>query len=466
MMRRRNRKWVATAVVLYLGVMWSAYRWSIAERPVDGNIFDHIDREIKDREIKRKNAEAAAKEAASRITPSESRLTAAGPAFVAARYDATHVVFMVSQETESRFASSPQFGGKPTKISAPVKAAAPLAGLQELWEPDSEALHFFPEIVQKTRPGEQWTLGVSADSTIPVLIDRTVIAPIGCSLALGFLASVPPDQQAAFAASPQEYFAVRRNQLESVETPVPAHIAELPDWKASPVARTQIEQQLNERMRQELAKVDARLVANASSPGARAGDLPVGYVPRAKEWLHADHGLNRGEGVLDYDIQAFRLTPDGAPRLFVRARWKLADAPVFLMTAWFEKDSTKDAPAKAEALKAVPAETSAKTSVLKTASFRPEAPGEARPVLLSADSSWSTILREGEAAGALGDRLDFQSILNKFDADHDGWAELLVHTDRGASSTITLYLYTDLGLVPMKTPFRRDNQPPESCVDP
>jgi hypothetical protein len=280
-MRRKNRKWVATVVVLYLAVMWSAYRWGIAQRPVDGNIFDHIDREIKAREIKRKNAEAAAKEAAAPKPTGESRLAAAGPAFVAARYDASHVVFMVSQETESRFAASPQFGGKPTKISIPAQPAAPLAGLQELWEPDSQALHFFPEIVQKTRPGEQWTLGISADSTIPVLIDRTVIAPIGCSLALGFLASVPPDQQAAFAASPQEYFAVRRNPVESVETPVPAHIAELTDWKSSPAARKRIEQQLNERMRDELAKIDARLVANASSPGARAGDLPVGYVPRA-----------------------------------------------------------------------------------------------------------------------------------------------------------------------------------------
>ena len=382
-MRRKNRKWLGTAVVLYLAVMWSAYRWGVAQRPVDGNIFDHIDREIKDREIERKNAEAAAKEAAAQLKPTgESRLSAAGPAFVAARYDSTHVVFMVSQETESRFAASPQFGGKPTKIAASAKPGAPLAGLQELWEPDSQALHFFPEIVQKTRRGEHWTLGVSADSTIPVLIERTVIAPIGCSLALGFLASVPPDQQAAFAASPQEYFAVRRNPVEFVEAPVSAHIAELPDWKPSPVTRKQIEQQLNDRMREELAKIDARLVANASSPGARAGELPVGYVPRAREWLHADRGLNRGEGVLDYDIRAFRLTPDGAPRLFVRARWKLAEAPVFLMTAWFNEKSAgqestkeeapKEEAEKAEAHRTQSTETAAKTRVLKTASFQPE----------------------------------------------------------------------------------------------
>jgi len=458
MMRRKNRKWVATAVALYLLVMWSAYRWGVAQRPVDGNIFDHIDREIK-----RKNAEAAAKEAAAQPKPTgESRLTAAGPAFVAARYDATHVVFMVAQQTESRFASSPQFGGTPTRIAAPAQPAAPLAGLQELWEPDSQALHFFPEIVQKTRPGEQWTLGLSADSSIPVVIDRTVIAPIGCSLALGFLASVPADQQAAFAASAQEYFAVRRNPVESVETPVPAHIAELPDWKPSPVARKQIEQQLNDRMRQELAKIDACLVANAASPGVRAGDLPVAYVPRAKEWIHADHGLQRGEGVLDYDIRTFRLTPDGAPRLFVRARWKLADAPVFLMAAWFKEETAKE-----ESLKAESAGNTGKTEKLKAASFQPDSmTTEAQPVLLSADSSWSDTLREGESTGALGDRLDFQSILNEFDADHDGWAELLVHSNEGASTTITLYLYTDLGLVPMKTPFRRDSQSPESCVDP
>ena len=468
-MRRKNRKWVATAVVLYLFVMWSAYRWAIAQRPTDGNILDH-----RDRESARRQAEERAKEAAAQPKPTgESRLTAAGPAFVAARYDATHVVFMVAAETESRFAASSHFSGTPTRIAASPKAAAPLAGFQELWEPDSQALHFFPEIVQKTQPGEQWSLDLSPDATIPVVIERAVIAPTGCSLAMGFLATVPPEQQPAFVASAQEYFAVRRNPVESVDPPVPSHVTELPDWRPSHTATTQIEQQLTERMKQEVARIDVRLVANAGSPGASAGESPIGHAqPRLKEWIHVDQGLIRGEGTLDYDLRAFRLTPDNAPRLFLRARWKLANAPVFLMTAWFKAESFKAESAPAESPEARMSQTKTlKTESLKaspkSASFQlNSARAEVSPVLLSADSSWSSVLREGAVTGALGDSLAFQTILNEFDADHDGWAELLVHSDHGPATTITLYLYTDLGLVPLKTPLRRDAQSPESCVDP
>ena len=438
-MRRKNRKWVAMAAALYLFVMWSAYRWAISQGIPEGNIFNRIEHEG----IKRLAEEKAAAAAAAPKPTGESRLTAAGPAYVAARYDESHVVFVVAAETESRFSNSPLLvnsSGTPTRIPAAAKPTASLAGLQELWEPDSQALHFFPEIIQKTQPGEQWTLSISPELTIPVVIERAVIAPTGCSLALGFLASVPPEERAAYAASSREYFAVRRTAVESVNPPVTANIGELPVWRTTPAAAREIEQQLTDRMKQELSKIDAQLLANAGSPGETAGQTLGDARPRTREWIHADRALARGEGELDYDIQAFRLTPDGQPRLFVRARWKLASAPVFLMTAWFEMDPRKDAA------------------------------GTAQPLLLSADSSWSRSLRQGNA-GTLGDSLDFQTILNEFDADHDGWAELLVHSydvrpDGNASTSITLYLYTDLGMVPMKTPLRRDAQSPESCIDP
>jgi hypothetical protein len=466
-MRRKNRRWVAMAAAVYLFVVWSAYRWGVAQRPTDGSILDHIEREAV-----RKGAEERAKEAAAGPQPTgESRLTAAGPAFVAARYDATHVVFMVVAETESRFAASSHFSGNPRKIPAPRKPAAPLAGFEELWEPDSQALHFLPEIVQKTQPGEQWSLNVSPDTTIPVAIDRAVIAPTGCSLAMGFLATVPSEQQAAFAASAQDYFAVRHKVVESTDPPVVSHITELADWRTSSAVAKQIEQQLAERMKQEVAKIDVRLIADAGSPGAAAGESAVAHAqPRLREWIHVDRGLMRGEGTLDYDVRAFRLTPDGAPRLFVRARWKLANAAVFLMTAWFKVESIK-----AESMKATTTETSqvrASDATLSnasqsSASLQPNSPpAGGAPVLLSADASWSSVMREGEATGTLGDSLDFQTILNEFDADHDGWAELLIHSDQGDATTIALYLYSDLGLAPLKTPLRRDSASPESCVDP
>jgi hypothetical protein len=443
-MRRKNRKWVAAAAGLYVFVMWSAYRWSVRQQPADGPILEKIQaREM--RKFKERRAAEAAELAKNPQATGQSRLEASAPAFFAARYDKTHVVFMVVAETEARFSTSPmsRLSGTPTKIAAPAKPSAPLGGLQELWEPDSQALHFFPEIIQKAQPGDRWMLELSPDSTVPVVIERVVVAPTGCTLALGFLASVASGYENTFGVSPREYFVVRKTQVAWADPPATPNIVELPNGKPFPPVAKQIEGQLTERMKQEVTKIDARLLANASSPGAIADDATLGGArPRLKEWLHADHGLIRGESTLDYDLRGFRLTPDAAPRLFVRARWTLAGAPVFLMTAWFRADVPKQNEPAAE--KGV----------------------NVKIVLLSADSSWSTILREGENPGSLGDSLDFQSVLNEFDADHDGWAELLMHSDRGSSSTISLYLYTDLGPVPMKMPFRRDAQSPELCVDP
>jgi hypothetical protein len=204
----------------------------------------------------------------------------------------------------------------------------------------------------------------------------------------------------------------------------------------------QIAALLNQRMLQELARIDATLRANANSPDPNPDPWLAGNVrTRRREWLHRDRELAAGEGQLDYDVRAFRLTPDGAPRLFVRSRWKLDGEAGFLMTAWFRADA--DSP---------------------NASADPR--GEEHVQLLSADSSWSSALREGRLGDALGETLDFETILNEFDDDHDGWAELLVHSSDGASARFTLELYTDLGLAPTKTAFQRELVAPESCVEP
>jgi len=453
-MRRKNRKWIAVAAALYLFVMWSAYRWAIAQRPTDGPLLEHIQREA----IRKLTEERAKVAAAAQPKPTgESRLNAAGPAYVAARYDDTHVVFMVTLETEARFANSRNSSQAPTKIPASSREIAQLAGFSELWEPDSQTLHFFPEIIQSTRPGEEWSLNLASHTTIPVVIERPVIAPIGCSLAMGFLATVPIDHHPAFAAVSSDYFAVRKKEVQSEEPPFPQRKNVLPNWHASASSVKQIEEQLNERMKREIAQMDARLIANAGSPGATAGEAPVGQVqPRLKEWLHADRALARGEGTLDYAIRAFRLTPDGAPRLFVRARWKLANTPVFLMTAWFKAgESDLDEPRERQTKPLDASDTAT-----------PPEQNAVAPVLLWTDAKWSAQLRQGETSGDLGNTLNFQAILNVFDADQDGWDELLVYSDEGNSTMIALSLYTDMGLVPLKMPLHRDAQAPEACLDP
>jgi hypothetical protein len=479
-MRRKYRPYVALGAGLYLFIMWSAFRWERSQHLRDGTIFDHIENERKkkfvedQKEDQKKAAQKNQLEARPELATAESRLNA-GQAFIAVRYDTDHVVFMVATDSESRFgqASHALQTQAPQKIAAPAQASAHLAGLEELWETDAGTSRRLPESVKDTAPGDEWTLSVSSDSTVPVTIARAVTAPTGCSLALGFLAAVPEKQQAAFAASHEEYFVVRRAPVSAAEAasaapptlsqsaPVAApasaassvHVAELPDWKPSPNFQSQIAALLNKRMLQELPRLDATLRANGSVPEQNPDPwLAANVRARRREWLHRDKRLAAGEGNLDYDVRAFRLTPDGAPRLFVRARWKLDGTAAFLMTTWFR--------AEPEA-----AQPGAPPKDAQRSSPQPRSEEPARLEMLSADTTWSSTLREGRPGASLGDTLDFQTILNEFDDDHDAWAELLVHSTDGTSAYFTLDLYTDLGLVPTKTSFERELASPESCVE-
>jgi hypothetical protein len=427
-MRPKHYPWVAMAGALFLFILWSAYRWGDSQRYPDGNLFEHQENERKRKFVESQRAEP--------LPPStaESRLSAGGPIFVAALYDPAHVVFMAGADTEPRFGRSKfgpvQFGPEndpPERIAAAQRPAAPLAGLEELWEADSHAHADLSGIVKHTAAGDQWLLQVSAEQTIPVVIERPVIAPTGCTLSVGFLAAVPPDQQESLASSAKEYFVVRRGAAQSSEHPQPlARPYELAGWKPTPGFAAQVKQLLGARMKQELGTIDAQLRASAQNPGD-GGSSWVTARARLDLWKQTDASLSRGEGQLDYDTRAFRITPDGVPRVFVRARWQLADETAFLMTAWFRADE--------------------------------------KPVLLSADSTWSRALRNGEAGDPSWDGLNFQQILNEFDADRDGWAELLVYTNDGAAARITLDLYTDLGLVPTHTSLQRDTTTVEHCLE-
>src|SRR5215472_11786423 len=80
-MRRKNRKWVALAVGVYLFILYSAARWSIHQRlPGEPNILVKHDREV----LARMEAEKAKHTQPPPQPTGEMRLTAAGPAYIAA----------------------------------------------------------------------------------------------------------------------------------------------------------------------------------------------------------------------------------------------------------------------------------------------------------------------------------------------------------------------------------------------
>lgn len=83
-MRRKNRKWVATAVVLYLGVMWLAYRWGIHQRPTNGPLLEQIENEAV-----RKGLENARKKPASKFCPARERIASTPPAPRSSRHATT-----------------------------------------------------------------------------------------------------------------------------------------------------------------------------------------------------------------------------------------------------------------------------------------------------------------------------------------------------------------------------------------
>jgi hypothetical protein len=122
-----------------------------------------------------------------------------------------------------------------------------------------------------------WVLQLSPDSSIPVTIDRAVLADTGCSLSVGFLATIPPGQRAAFSSASEDYFVVRRLPVASAEPPQsPEQVSEEPDWHPTPAFERQMVRLLTDRMRRDLPQVDADLLDNQDHIAQREETWPLG----------------------------------------------------------------------------------------------------------------------------------------------------------------------------------------------
>jgi len=154
--------------------------------------------------------------------------------FIALRYDKTHVIF--------RLGDSDEF----TLQEEDKSLLHSLPGRPETFEPDAKVWDSIRERFDQAHVGEQWQLEVSAGSRIPVTIQKPIALKWGCdydTYAAGFIAEVAPSAQAAFTATPQQYFLVHKLSAASAPEPGPktARVSALPDWKPTPEVRSQIE---------------------------------------------------------------------------------------------------------------------------------------------------------------------------------------------------------------------------------
>lgn len=331
--------------------------------------------------------------------------------FMAFRYDSNRVLFRIGNERTAFCLSGNQFKGL-RKLHAPLPeyqkddfVAFPGT---DLWEPSPDVLAANRALFDLAHAGERWQLEVSPNSRIPVIVQKPVVGAYDTPFA-GFLAEVTPASQKEFAASTQQYFLVhKRTPSDRGSASGTSKIGPLPEWKATPDLRSQIERILNARMQSELPAVHTE-----SAPiYERQGDIDETWEAWANQWNQLDEELRLGNGKLDYDSQAFLLTPDGLPRLFVRAQWTINQKPAFLLALW---------------LRAGPSLT-----------------------VEAVDAQWARTMREPMFFNVALDRRYLGVILNLFDPGSDGHGALLIFTHGYEGVGITLYRYTDTGPIPTK----------------
>ncbi|MGB7280977.1 MAG: hypothetical protein WBE13_01850 [Candidatus Acidiferrum sp.] len=312
-------------------------------------------------------------------------------AFIAFRYDQTHIAFRLRQEGDF------DLSNEQARMLRKLPDPALKSGGADTWQLNENLLESLKDHFRAAHIGQNWQLELSGDFRTSAVIQKAVAFTWGCdsSYTAGFLAEIAPQDQAAFAASPNEYFLVHQSAgIFSVNSNnKQAHLDLLADWKPSPEVRAQIEQALEAKRKDEF--YDERI---------------SGLFPDERARFAAQASLDKVK--LDYDIKAVRVSPDGLPLLFIRARWKVDERTEFMPELWLHLGPT----ATVE-----PFEETDISGVWITV-----------PDRLEADAPFTQ-------PGA---------ILNVFDRRGDGYGEVLVLFSGGDSYVIRLLRYTPKGLVP------------------
>ena len=262
------------------------------------------------------------------------------------------------------------------------------------------------EDVADVRAGDRWLIHSAPGEAFQAEAERIVGGKAACEDAIGVLLRVAPEQSDVFSALPAKYFLAERSttlQPSKAESGSPVGVAPSPSTAGF---RRALESTLDALLARELPRVRAD-----AAPGlARMASSPVGYHRSwARRQQAVEEAMQTGRGALTYDIQSFRLAPDGVLLHFVRAEWAVRRQQGFAASLW----------------------------------LRGEQPLEVIQTNLRA-ASW---LRMFEFGGRVA-REHEGLVLNIFDRNHDGWGEVLLAQGGYESMSISLLEYSPTGFQP------------------
>ena len=257
--------------------------------------------------------------------------------------------------------------------------------------------------------GDRWVIHTAPGQVFEATVQRRVGGYLGCDQGVGVLLRVAPEQAGAFGAVRARYF---------VATPAPAQtpsgaagrsaVRTLPESTVTPDVRRSIESILDTTLARELPGVREKaapfLARGATDPNSYRSDRAW-----ARERLKIEDAMERGEGQLHYNVQAFTLSPDRVPVLFVRAEWLVGSRQGFVASLWLRAGQPIE--------------------VLKT---------DVGP------AAWArmSLFRDGVVPSHMG------LILNVLDRDRDGWGEVLFSSEGYESRSIFLLEYSPAGFQP------------------
>jgi hypothetical protein len=229
---------------------------------------------------------------------------------------------------------------------------------------------------------------------------------LGCQDAIGVLLRIVPEQSEAFTAIPARYFVAERATATPKSSPDSSPTVRAITSPSSSRFRPAVESILNEILARELPRLRAEAEPHVSGMASSSVNYHRSWAQRVRA---IEDAMQRGDGRLTYDIQSFRLSPDGVRVHFVRAEWMIRGRQGFAASLWLRGEESLE--------------------ILET---------NVRP------ASW---LRTFEFQGAVS-REHQGLVLNVFDRNHDGWGEVLMAHAGYESLTISLLEYSASGFHP------------------